>query len=56
MPEADAAVKVRIYIKPAQHRQLKELAASDDLSVSWLIRRAIDEYLARRAAQREEEK
>ena len=36
------------------HTQLKELAAREDRSVSWLVRRAIEEFVRRpkkRAAQ-----
>ena len=49
MPETDSYITIRIYIKPEQHGRLKELASADELSVSWLIRRAIDEYLAQHA-------
>jgi len=29
------------------HRQLKELATREDRSVSWLVRRAIEEFVRR---------
>jgi len=43
----------RVYLRAEQLSRLKELADAADLSVSWLIRRAIDEYLARHASQQE---
>lgn len=37
-----------IRLKPEQMKKLEALAAKEDLPVSWLIRRAIDEFLQRR--------
>jgi predicted transcriptional regulator len=37
-----------IRLKPEQIEKLEKIAAKEDLPVSWLIRKAIDEYLKRR--------
>jgi predicted transcriptional regulator len=37
-----------IRLKPEQMQKLEKIAAKEDLPVSWLIRKAIDEYLKRR--------
>jgi predicted transcriptional regulator len=37
-----------IRLKPAQLAKLEKIAAKEDLPVSWLIRKAIDEFLKRR--------
>ena len=37
-----------IRLKPEQMRRLEKIAVKEDLPVSWLIRRAIDEFLKRR--------
>lgn len=37
-----------IRLKPGQRRKLEKIALKEDLPVSWLIRRAIDEFLKRR--------
>jgi predicted transcriptional regulator len=37
-----------IRLKPEQMEKLEKIAAKEDLPVSWLIRRAIDEFLKRR--------
>jgi hypothetical protein len=37
-----------LRLKPEQIRKLGKLAAREDVSVSWLIRRAIDEFLKRK--------
>jgi predicted transcriptional regulator len=44
---AKATATIRMYIKAEQHARLRELAGGKEFSVRWLIRRAIDEYLAR---------
>jgi predicted transcriptional regulator len=36
-----------IRLKPEQVKRLEKLSSRDDLSVSWLIRKAIDEFLKR---------
>ena len=56
MADAEAYTTIRIYIKREQHSQLKELAGAAEVSVSWVIRRAIEEYLATHTQQREDEK
>jgi predicted transcriptional regulator len=37
-----------IRLKPEQIKKLDKIARREDLSVSWLIRRAIDEFLKRK--------
>jgi predicted transcriptional regulator len=37
-----------IRLKPEQIEKLEKIAVKEDLPVSWLIRRAIDEFLKRR--------
>lgn len=32
-------------LKPEQVKKLEKIAAREDLTVSWLIRKAIDEFL-----------
>jgi predicted transcriptional regulator len=36
-----------VRLKPEQLQKLEKIAVREDLPVSWLIRRAIDEYLKR---------
>jgi predicted transcriptional regulator len=37
-----------IRLKPEQVKQLERIATREDVPVSWLIRKAIDEFLKRR--------
>jgi Ribbon-helix-helix protein, copG family len=37
-----------IRLKPEQIKKLERIAVREDVPVSWLIRRAIDEFLKRR--------
>jgi Ribbon-helix-helix protein, copG family len=37
-----------IRLKPEQIKNLQKIAVREDVSVSWLIRRAIDEFLKHR--------
>jgi len=37
-----------VRLKPEQLKKLEQIALREDLSVSWLIRRAIDEFLKRK--------
>jgi len=37
-----------IRLKPEQVKKLEKLSSREDLSVSWLIRKAIDEFLKRK--------
>jgi predicted transcriptional regulator len=34
-----------VRLKPEQLRKLEKIAVREDLPISWLIRRAIDEFL-----------
>jgi predicted transcriptional regulator len=36
-----------VRLKPAQVKKLDKIAVREDLPVSWLIRKAIDEFLKR---------
>jgi len=36
-----------VRLKPEQIKKLEKISIREDLPVSWLIRRAIDEYLKR---------
>ena len=37
-----------VRLKPEQLKKLEKIAVREDLPVSWLIRRAIDEFLKRK--------
>jgi predicted transcriptional regulator len=37
-----------IRLKPEQLRKLAKISVREDVSVSWLIRKAIDEFLKRK--------
>jgi predicted transcriptional regulator len=37
-----------IRLKPEQVRKLNKIATREDVPVSWLIRKAIDEFLKRK--------
>jgi predicted transcriptional regulator len=37
-----------VRLKPEQIKKLERIAVREDVPVSWLIRRAIDEFLKRR--------
>jgi predicted transcriptional regulator len=37
-----------VRLKPEQVKKLERIALSEDVPVSWLIRKAIDEFLKRR--------
>jgi predicted transcriptional regulator len=37
-----------IRLKPEQVKKLEKIAVREDLPVSWLIRKAIDEFLKRK--------
>ena len=39
----------RVYLTAGQRNRLRQLSQAEDLPVSWLIRRAIDEFLAQHA-------
>jgi hypothetical protein len=44
----EKTVKTMIYLGESVHLRLKHLAVDERLSMAELIRRAVDEYLARR--------
>jgi predicted transcriptional regulator len=37
-----------VRLKPEQLRKLAKIAVREDVPISWLIRKAIDEFLKRR--------
>jgi predicted transcriptional regulator len=37
-----------VRLKPEQVQKLEKIAVREDVPISWLIRRAIDEFLKRR--------
>ena len=39
---------IAVRLKPEQIKKLEKIAVQDDVPVSWLIRRAIDEFLKRK--------
>jgi len=39
---------IAVRLKPEQLQRLEKIALREDLPVSWLIRRAIDEFLKRK--------
>jgi predicted transcriptional regulator len=39
---------IAVRLKPEQVKKLEKIAAREDFSVSWLIRKAIDEFLKRK--------
>lgn len=43
--------RLTISLTPKDHAQLEQVAAANDASVSWVIRRAIDDYLSRTQQQ-----
>jgi predicted HicB family RNase H-like nuclease len=45
MPKRKVAARVTIWIPEALREQLEAKAAQTDLSISWHVRRAIEQYL-----------
>ena len=45
------AVRLSISLDPADHAELSGLAAQNDLSVAWMVRKAVSEFIARNANQ-----
>jgi hypothetical protein len=45
MAQAEGAVRVTATISKAQQQALEQLARQHDVSVAWLIRRAIDRLI-----------
>jgi predicted transcriptional regulator len=37
-----------VRLKPEQVKRLEKIARREDVAVSWLIRKAVDEFLKRR--------
>ena len=45
------AVRLSISLDPADHAELSRLAAQHDLSVAWMVRKAVSEFVTRNANQ-----
>ncbi len=45
-------MKTMIYLEEEIHNQLRHLAVDDQVSMSELIRRAVDEYLSKRGVSK----
>lgn len=45
------AVRLSIGLDPADHAELSRLAAQHDLSVAWMVRKAVSEFVERNANQ-----
>ena len=45
-------MKTMIYLEEEIHNQLRHLAVDDQVSMSELIRRAVDEYLSKRVVSK----
>ena len=47
------AVRLTISLNPADHAELSRLASQHDLSVAWMVRKAVSEFVTRNANQQE---
>ncbi len=45
------AVRLSVNLDPADHAELTRLAAQHDLSLAWMVRKAVSEFVARNADQ-----
>ena len=45
------AVRLSISLDPTDHAELARLAEEHDLSVAWMVRKAVSEFVARNANQ-----
>ncbi len=45
------AVRLSISLNPADHAELSRLAEQHDLTVAWMVRKAVSEFVARNANQ-----
>ena len=43
------AVRLSVSLDPADHAELLRLAEQHDLSVAWVVRKAVSEFVARNA-------
>jgi len=50
--EGVKTMKTMIYLEEEIHSQLRHLAVDDQVSMSELIRRAVDEYLEKRGVSK----
>lgn len=41
------AVRLSVSLDPAHHAELSRLAAQHDLTVTWMVRKAVAEFVAR---------
>ena len=47
--EKKQSMRTSVVISEAQHAQLEKLAGQNDVSVAWIIRQAIQQFLDRNA-------
>jgi len=47
--EKKRSMRTSVVISEAQHAQLEKLAGQNDVSVAWIIRQAIQQFLDRNA-------
>ena len=45
------AVRLSISLDPADHAELSQIATRHDLSVAWMVRKAVSEFIERNANQ-----
>ncbi len=45
------AVRLSVSLDTADHAELSRLAAQHDLTVAWMVRKAVSEFVARNASQ-----
>ncbi len=43
------AVRLSVSLDPADHAELSQLAEQNNLSVAWMVRKAVSEFVARNA-------
>ena len=43
------AVRLSVSLDPADHAELSQLAELNDLTVAWMVRKAVSEFVARNA-------
>jgi len=47
MPSTKRTVRTSVILSETQYAQVAALAAENDLSVAWVIRQAVQDYLVR---------
>jgi predicted transcriptional regulator len=49
MPKETLSTRITISIDPQQYTAIEELATQEERSFAWIVRKAVQEYLANRA-------